>query len=172
MKPHDHTVIDILQSGSYPTCEHPDTDTDRVCYGCLREAFAKLGLERDAARASASQFERLLAIEEELRGKAEAERDAARAEVQKMDRIHSEAARRVEELRAKIEKLRAELMTMTTMWNGLRTAMGIKNRQIDQLLEHCPLPECERCAEIVCPFQEPLHFHHDGCPACAEASNP
>lgn len=36
----------------------------------------------------------------------------------------------------------------------------------DQLLNHCPICECEECAKIVCPFNEPLHLHHDGCPSC------
>jgi hypothetical protein len=26
---------------------------------------------------------------------------------------------------------------------------------------------CERCAVVFCPHGEQLHFHHDGCPACA-----
>lgn len=30
--------------------------------------------------------------------------------------------------------------------------------------------ECSECGEICCPHGEPLHFHHDGCPACAEES--
>lgn len=31
--------------------------------------------------------------------------------------------------------------------------------------------ECDTCGEILCPYNEPLHFHHDGCPACARASD-
>mgnify|MGYP000131395158 CR=1 FL=1 len=26
--------------------------------------------------------------------------------------------------------------------------------------------ECSTCGAFVCPYGEPLHFHHDGCPAC------
>jgi hypothetical protein len=26
--------------------------------------------------------------------------------------------------------------------------------------------ECTYCSIRECPFSEPLHFHHDGCPAC------
>lgn len=26
--------------------------------------------------------------------------------------------------------------------------------------------ECVRCGELDCPHNEPLHYHHDGCPAC------
>lgn len=40
--------------------------------------------------------------------------------------------------------------------------------QVDRLLAHCPDYECHTCGEIICPYGEPLHFHHDGCPACAE----
>jgi hypothetical protein len=39
---------------------------------------------------------------------------------------------------------------------------------INELLAHCSIGECGVCSEIVCPYKEPLHFHHDGCPACAE----
>ena len=38
---------------------------------------------------------------------------------------------------------------------------------VDQLLAHCPDAECSTCGKIVCPHGEPMHFHHDGCPACA-----
>ncbi len=39
---------------------------------------------------------------------------------------------------------------------------------IDPLLNHCDKDggECQVCSVIVCPHKEPLHFHHDGCPAC------
>lgn len=30
----------------------------------------------------------------------------------------------------------------------------------------CEEPECLVCAFRDCPYQEPLHYHHDGCPAC------
>lgn len=33
--------------------------------------------------------------------------------------------------------------------------------------DDCPDPECEICAVRDCPFGEPLHYHHDGCPACS-----
>jgi hypothetical protein len=28
--------------------------------------------------------------------------------------------------------------------------------------------ECYECSWICCPHQDPMHFHHDGCPSCAE----
>lgn len=37
----------------------------------------------------------------------------------------------------------------------------------DALLNECKDYECIACAEIVCPYGDPLHFHHDGCPACS-----
>lgn len=48
----------------------------------------------------------------------------------------------------------------------LRAENDHKTRQLDHLLQHCGDAECDKCAEIICPEHEPLHFHHDGCPAC------
>jgi hypothetical protein len=36
----------------------------------------------------------------------------------------------------------------------------------------CPDAECSLCAIVACPHREPLHFHHDGCPACYLAGEP
>lgn len=43
------------------------------------------------------------------------------------------------------------------------------SRIADALLNHCDKDggECMECSRIVCPHQEPLHFHHDGCPSCS-----
>ena len=30
----------------------------------------------------------------------------------------------------------------------------------------CPNEECMVCGVRECPNNEPLHYHHDGCPAC------
>jgi hypothetical protein len=30
----------------------------------------------------------------------------------------------------------------------------------------CPISECMICAVRDCPGNEPLHYHHDGCPFC------
>lgn len=38
----------------------------------------------------------------------------------------------------------------------------------DEILALCTDGECLACGAIVCPYQEPLHFHHDGCPACSQ----
>lgn len=37
---------------------------------------------------------------------------------------------------------------------------------VDGRPEDCPAGECMICAVTVCPQKEPLHYHHDGCPAC------
>jgi len=31
--------------------------------------------------------------------------------------------------------------------------------------DECPEPECSICGIIACAYDEPFHFHHDGCPA-------
>jgi hypothetical protein len=41
-------------------------------------------------------------------------------------------------------------------------------RQVHELLNHCPDAECDTCAGIICPHGDQMHFHHDGCPACAQ----
>lgn len=38
--------------------------------------------------------------------------------------------------------------------------------ELDQLLQRCDDYECITCGAIMCPYGEPLHNHHDGCPAC------
>lgn len=40
-------------------------------------------------------------------------------------------------------------------------------RQSHPKTEDCPDPECLICGQRDCPFHEPLHYHHDGCPACS-----
>lgn len=32
--------------------------------------------------------------------------------------------------------------------------------------KNCDEDECIYCGYRDCPHQEPLHYHHDGCPAC------
>ena len=39
---------------------------------------------------------------------------------------------------------------------------------LEALHDECDIPECCECAILDCPTQEPLHYHHDGCPACHE----
>lgn len=33
-------------------------------------------------------------------------------------------------------------------------------------VDTCPNDECLVCGVRDCPDDEPLHYHHDGCPAC------
>lgn len=40
--------------------------------------------------------------------------------------------------------------------------------EADKALAECPDAECRLCSAIVCPDGDPMHFHHDGCPSCAE----
>lgn len=42
--------------------------------------------------------------------------------------------------------------------------------ELDVILAQCPDAECPECAVIICPLGDPMHFHHDGCPAEAEAA--
>lgn len=51
---------------------------------------------------------------------------------------------------------------------GAEHDLADAERRLDLALAECEDGECEICASIVCPYGEPLHFHHDGCPACAE----
>lgn len=48
-------------------------------------------------------------------------------------------------------------------------ARGADEPTLDKILAGCPDMECYECGEIICPYGERLHFHHDGCPSCAEA---
>lgn len=43
---------------------------------------------------------------------------------------------------------------------------------VDALLDHCPDMECFECGKIICPHKDSFHFHHDGCPSCAEHEHP
>ncbi len=33
--------------------------------------------------------------------------------------------------------------------------------------EKCTLEVCAICGSLECPFGDPRHFQHDGCPSCA-----
>lgn len=44
------------------------------------------------------------------------------------------------------------------------------NDAVDAVLKLCPVGECMTCARIACPHADPMHFHHDGCPTCAEVA--
>jgi hypothetical protein len=38
--------------------------------------------------------------------------------------------------------------------------------KVEAMLRKCPDVECSHCSSVVCPHNDPLHFHHDGCPSC------
>jgi hypothetical protein len=39
---------------------------------------------------------------------------------------------------------------------------------LDEMLDCCRDDECTICGILACPERDPLHFHHDGCPACSQ----
>lgn len=45
---------------------------------------------------------------------------------------------------------------------------GADERTLDKILAGCPDAECAECSAIICPYGDPMHFHHDGCPTEAE----
>jgi hypothetical protein len=47
-------------------------------------------------------------------------------------------------------------------WHWSALVKGVVTFDID----NCKVGECIICGLLVCPHAEPLHFHHDGCPAC------
>lgn len=56
--------------------------------------------------------------------------------------------------------------------NAVRLAFKHKDDEwFDKIVYHpeakdCAIDECWICAIRDCPHHEPLHYHHDGCPAC------
>jgi len=49
---------------------------------------------------------------------------------------------------------------------------GTAWRTLDKILAGCPDAECAECGAIICPLGDPMHFHHDGCPAEAQLEEP
>lgn len=81
-------------------------------------------------------------------------------EVQQLAALHNKA---IDYLAAEVERLRARVAEL----EGMNTRLGV---MCDKLLNHCDKEsgECSECGKIMCPHECDLHFHHDGCPACAE----
>lgn len=51
----------------------------------------------------------------------------------------------------------------------LEKILGRKPMHADECTgdaETCRIDECMICGVRDCPHMEPLHYHHDGCPAC------
>lgn len=59
---------------------------------------------------------------------------------------------------------------MSDVHETLRAAKkaGLDGTVLDEILAQCPDAECSKCGEIICPLGDPMHFHHDGCPAEAQ----
>lgn len=72
------------------------------------------------------------------------------------------ATERENDLNKKIDALQQLL-------NARDEEIGVMRRQLDALLNHCEDGECTTCAQIICPVGDGMHFHHDGCPGCADA---
>jgi len=56
----------------------------------------------------------------------------------------------------------------TAAADGFRDGAASKEKIIDALLNHCEDGECHVCSQIICPHGDGMHFHHDGCPSCAQ----
>jgi hypothetical protein len=63
---------------------------------------------------------------------------------------------------------REMLYTKECLVDVIRRLVEVYHEHVDALLNHCEDPECGECGVIICPHRDSFHFHHDGCPACAE----
>lgn len=63
------------------------------------------------------------------------------------------------------ERIRSEIMPVTV---DQAFAYAEHNNLTISDLDHCADAECLTCGAICCPHGDPLHFHHDGCPACEQ----
>ena len=74
-------------------------------------------------------------------------------------------------LRMPYEMAMADEMSRFQFYQRAQQALDrleVAEARVDKLLNHCDDPECWDCGKIICPHQCEMHFHHDGCPACAE----
>lgn len=82
-------------------------------------------------------------------------------------------------LRAQLDTLREKGRISLTDYQLKTPACGVaplelsrpmaKLRTIHELhATKCEDAECLLCGVLSCPLGEPMHFHHDGCPACPE----
>jgi tRNA(Ile)-lysidine synthase TilS/MesJ len=69
-----------------------------------------------------------------------------------------------------INALRAELAEVRSDLAKTREA-HVAAREDLAHLKACKVAECDRCAVLLCPYDDPLHTHHDGCPACCFAED-
>lgn len=67
------------------------------------------------------------------------------------------------------DRYRADLAIADAKIASLEAEQIELHGKLDALLLHCPAGEyCETCARTICPHKDGMHFHHDGCPSCAE----
>ena len=84
--------------------------------------------------------------------------------------LRAKAADELERLTAELAEAQGNKAEQARHCQGLMAQLIEAREKMDRLLAHCPDAECHTCGEIVCPHGEPLHFHHDGCPACCTPS--
>ena len=63
-----------------------------------------------------------------------------------------------------------EIVALKAKVTELEELIEVYEDMVDRLIDHCEDAECMKCAVIVCPHEEPLHFHHDGCPCCHDCT--
>jgi uncharacterized coiled-coil protein SlyX len=78
---------------------------------------------------------------------------------------------RIQELEGDLARLRQAARAAALVIEQQADELMRQQQQLDAMLQHCPDAECMQCGTIICPLGEPLHFHHDGCPACAETES-
>jgi hypothetical protein len=80
----------------------------------------------------------------------------------------------------RLEYLMNRMLGQETEWElddlHRRLNQAVVNKEgfdaIEALFQECMARpgsdgECMVCGVILCPHHEPLHYHHDGCPACS-----
>lgn len=53
----------------------------------------------------------------------------------------------------------------------VKIEFGIDTNVKHLLIAACDNAECLTCGATLCPHFEPMHLHHDGCPACSYCDN-
>lgn len=83
----------------------------------------------------------------------------------KLGSEHSGMARSLKKANRMQSEARAES-------EALRKRISDDERKLDALLAHCDDGECVTCGQIICKHGNGMHFHHDGCPSCAQEGEP
>lgn len=75
------------------------------------------------------------------------------------------------QVKMKLDSLHQKMQELFVAELAVCIAVGTIPPQMEyateQLFEQCGSETCDQCASIFCPYGEPLHFHHDGCPCCS-----